>query len=295
MADGIFRAFAPFPGGSARWITTDPAGDIARDSFFGTPPSGGVGATPAYVNAGIRQNNASATSRTPALPSPLTNGEILICVCGSANTATHTIGGGGWQSFFPQTNSGTAFTCSFWWRVVDGTEASPTISWTGAAACWAHVFNFSRDNYDTLAPFGALGVASTGTGTTATAAGITTTRDNSLAVYMVVSNVNTAMSTPTGGWTERVDTGSSTSGTRNALGDLSLPTSGTASGSISSTIGSSDWLALQFELLAAQSGGGGSLLKVWSGSAWAEKPAKVWTGSAWVGKPAKVWNGSAWI
>jgi len=36
-------------------------------------------------------------------------------------------------------------------------------------------------------------------------------------------------------------------------------------------------------------------LKVWSGSAWALKPAKVWSGSAWVTKPAKVWNGSAWV
>ena len=36
-------------------------------------------------------------------------------------------------------------------------------------------------------------------------------------------------------------------------------------------------------------------MKVWSGSAWAEKPAKVWNGSAWVAKPVKVWSGSAWV
>jgi len=35
--------------------------------------------------------------------------------------------------------------------------------------------------------------------------------------------------------------------------------------------------------------------KVWTGSAWANKPAKVWTGSAWVEKPVKVWSGSAWV
>lgn len=34
--------------------------------------------------------------------------------------------------------------------------------------------------------------------------------------------------------------------------------------------------------------------KVWTGSAWAKKPAKVWTGSAWVQKPVKVWTGTAW-
>lgn len=45
MADDIFRAFAPFKGGDARWVTTDPAGDIAREGFFGAPAPGG-GASP---------------------------------------------------------------------------------------------------------------------------------------------------------------------------------------------------------------------------------------------------------
>lgn len=35
--------------------------------------------------------------------------------------------------------------------------------------------------------------------------------------------------------------------------------------------------------------------KVWTGSAWANKPAKVWTGSTWVEKPVKVWSGTAWV
>jgi hypothetical protein len=36
-------------------------------------------------------------------------------------------------------------------------------------------------------------------------------------------------------------------------------------------------------------------VKVWTGSAWVEKPLKVWTGSAWVEKPLKFWNGSSWV
>jgi hypothetical protein len=39
----------------------------------------------------------------------------------------------------------------------------------------------------------------------------------------------------------------------------------------------------------------GGLIKVWSGSAWVDKPVKVWTGAAWVQKPVKVWSGSAWV
>lgn len=41
--------------------------------------------------------------------------------------------------------------------------------------------------------------------------------------------------------------------------------------------------------------GTGGSIKVWTGSAWVEKPVKVWTGSAWVTKPVKAWNGSAWV
>lgn len=40
---------------------------------------------------------------------------------------------------------------------------------------------------------------------------------------------------------------------------------------------------------------GAGLIKVWTGSAWVEKPVKVWTGSAWVTKPLKRWTGSAWV
>ena len=39
----------------------------------------------------------------------------------------------------------------------------------------------------------------------------------------------------------------------------------------------------------------GGSIKVWTGSAWVEKPVKVWNGSAWVEKPVKAWNGSAWV
>lgn len=49
---------------------------------------------------------------------------------------------------------------------------------------------------------------------------------------------------------------------------------------------------LEIKEAAAVTGG---LLKVWNGSAWAEKPVKVWNGSAWQTKPGKIWNGSAWV
>ncbi|MEW1922262.1 hypothetical protein [Streptomyces sp. NPDC088360] len=35
--------------------------------------------------------------------------------------------------------------------------------------------------------------------------------------------------------------------------------------------------------------------KVWTGSAWVQKPVKVWSGTAWVAKPVKNWSGTAWF
>jgi hypothetical protein len=54
-------------------------------------------------------------------------------------------------------------------------------------------------------------------------------------------------------------------------------------------------IMLGIELAPPSGGGGGSVEKVWSGSAWVTKPVKVWSGSAWVVKPLKVWNGSSWV
>ncbi|MGW1261190.1 hypothetical protein ACWD7Y_04415 [Streptomyces drozdowiczii] len=35
--------------------------------------------------------------------------------------------------------------------------------------------------------------------------------------------------------------------------------------------------------------------RVWTGSAWVQKPTRVWTGSAWAAKPLKSWSGTAWF
>lgn len=38
-----------------------------------------------------------------------------------------------------------------------------------------------------------------------------------------------------------------------------------------------------------------TILKLWTGSAWVQKPVKVWSGSTWVTKPLKSWSGEAWF
>jgi hypothetical protein len=68
-----------------------------------------------------------------------------------------------------------------------------------------------------------------------------------------------------------------------------------ASGTVSHATGNSaaqPWSAFLVALKGTSAIRGA---KVWSGSAWVEKPVKVWSGSAWVTKPVKIWNGSAWV
>ena len=36
-------------------------------------------------------------------------------------------------------------------------------------------------------------------------------------------------------------------------------------------------------------------LRVWTGSAWVDRPVKTWTGLSWVIKPIKSWNGTTWV
>lgn len=205
-------------------------------------------AAPSYLNVGTSAVSAGATSRTPALPASRTNGNILIAVVGSKNNATHSISGSGWASLASQTNSGTGWTVSYWWRVVDGTEAAPTISWTGSVACFGQIVQYTRQNSDTAAPFGTIGTAGTGTGATHTSTGFNSTRNNSLIIYLDAAIANTAIATPTN-WTERFDAGSATSVTRFAGGDRTLTTSGSASGNISVTGAAAAWVQRQFELL----------------------------------------------
>ncbi len=36
------------------------------------------------------------------------------------------------------------------------------------------------------------------------------------------------------------------------------------------------------------------MVKVWTGTAWVEKPLKTWDGSQWKTRPTKIWDGSQW-
>lgn len=197
-----------------------------------------------YVAVGSRANSSGATSRAPALPTTRTNGDLLIAICGSKNNATHSVSGTGWTKI-AQVNSGANWTVSLCWLIVNGSEAAPTISWTGSVACFAHVIQYSGTS---ATPFGASN-SNTGTTSTHSCTQITTTGSNSMVVYLDGAAANTALATPSG-WTENNDSGSTTGATRDTAGSKTIASSGTGSGDISVTGANDAWVMWQYELLS---------------------------------------------
>lgn len=205
---------------------------------------------PAWLNNGTLAENAGVASISPSLPTSRTAGNILIAVVGTRNTETHACSTSGWAQIpgLAQTNSASGqIRVSYWWRIVDGTETAPTFTWTSTTWVFAQIIQYTRGNTDTVNPFGAIGTPSTGSGNPHTSASITTTRNNSLAIYFDVTFLNSALATPAG-WSERFDNGAITAGFEFIGGDKTITTSGTASGAISVNGGATDWIQVQIEL-----------------------------------------------
>lgn len=210
-------------------------------------------AAPTWLNSGARNSQSAATSVVPALPASRVNGNILIAHVGTDTNATHSISGSGWQALGSSGSPASTWRSSLWWRVVDGTETAPTISWTGSVANFGQIYQFTRENFDKTAPFGTVQSPSTGSTSTHTSTGFNTTRNNSLAIYIDGADVNTAMAQPTG-WTERVDNGSATGSSRNVMGTKAVANSGTGTGNISVTGAAAYWVQWQLELLEPKIG-----------------------------------------
>jgi hypothetical protein len=206
-----------------------------------------VNGIPVYIGSGTLTAAAGVTSRTPsAAITGRMRGDLLLCVTHSENSATHSISGTGWNILTQHTGP-TSCQVSYAWRIYDGTDVNPTISWTGSADASARVHLF-RDTREAGTPVNTLGTHGSGTTTTHTSTGGVTTANDVLAVYYGLSRANTAAATPSG-WSERFDSGSSTGPVRHYGGDKPIVTIGSGSGDISITAGGTEWIQRQLELL----------------------------------------------
>lgn len=197
----------------------------------------------AYVNAGSIQRATAQTSRSPTLPASRVSGNILIAVCISKNNASHTWSGTGWAKIGNNVNSGASFTSSIGWRIVDGSEGQPTISWTGSADAAAIIYQLSGAK--ATQPFSNINT-NAGTTSTHSATGITGSASGSWALYLDAAAANTALATPSG-WTENSDVGDATVVSRFTIGNKSIGTG--ASGNISVTGANAAWTMRILELL----------------------------------------------
>lgn len=204
-----------------------------------------VNGIPKWFAAGALSTATAQTSRTPAAPTGVERGMIEIATCSSENNATHSCSSSGWN-FLVQTNSGATWTTSRWWRIFDGTNVDPVISWTGSADA-----NAWRDCYvdaqTTGTPCATIGTVGTGTTSPHTSTGGNTTQDDVLAVYYDTCNANTAMAAETS-WTERVDSGSATGPCRRYMASREFATSGTGTGDISEAGGAAAYVQQQLEI-----------------------------------------------
>lgn len=244
----------------------------------------GINGVPKFVSAGTISAGSAVTSRTPAAAAATRYvGDLEIAIVSAENSATTSTSSTGWNKL-TQNNSSTAWSQSIFWRIYNGTNVDPVISWTGAADADAVRYTY-RSTQPSGTPVLNLGTPANGTTTTHTSTGGNTTQANSLACYFDSDNANTAIATPSG-WTEDADAGSATGPCRQAAGHKEITTSGTGSGSISVTGGGTRWIQAQIEMLCAlvgaQSAEGSTLADSGGDTmALASEPADVYNTFGW--------------
>jgi len=252
---GTLRTDSAAASGNTRYIGFDGAGSGGLGigaSVCGTTASvartvASVDGIPVYIASGTLSVASAVTSRNPsAAITGRMRGDLMLCVTHSENSATHSISGSGWNILTQHTGP-TSCQVSYAWRIYDGTDVNPTISWSGSADASSRVHLY-RDTRETGTPINSLGTHGSGTSTTNTSTGGATTANDVLAVYYGVTRANTAAATPSG-WTERFDSGSTTGPVRHYGGDKPIATSGTNSGDISITAGGTEYVQKQLELL----------------------------------------------
>jgi len=239
------------------------------------------------------------TSTVVPPPATIVDNDILAAFIftgqGSAGGATITAAPAGFTAVGIETSvtDPSSFTGKYYlyWKRALGESGSYTF--TTSVSCNSEAVLFSLSGCKlTGSPWGPNTTNNSGSGTVSTGPGITTTQANSWLIYGGHNWSATPGSVPPGmtqmfnvlgfdAYELRASAGATADRVQNPNGNT------TAAGQM--------WAARMFELLEEPAAPVGGKPKVWTGSAWVEKPAKVWTGSAWIEKPVKVWNGSAWV
>jgi hypothetical protein len=126
---------------------------------------------------------AASGDVSPGLPSSWANDDIALLLVASRDNVTHSVSG--WTQIQSQTNNGTGFTTSLWYRKLQTGDGNPTVSHTSGSQIAAVIIAYY--NVDTSNPIHksqswyAKTPAST---TTNFGGGVTTTIDNCMIVIL---------------------------------------------------------------------------------------------------------------
>ncbi len=197
----------------------------------------------AFVTVGANTLGTAVTTLSPALPSSRSNNNVLIAAIAVFATGKTFAVGGGWTIFAGSTLNSTSISGCLAWRLVDGAEATPVFTWTGAADCNSVVAQFSGNQIAT--PLGTVRSASADSSTTATMPSVVTTAANSLIFGAIFTNNNQTIPLPLG-WTNVAFTSTTES---NLLFDGFVGTSGSGSQAVSVAVTSANWLSLGVEII----------------------------------------------
>jgi hypothetical protein len=164
---------------------------MAAPTFVNFGAVGGVGFGSSFSNMG--------------LPASRVNGNILIMCAtvttGTARTMAVSGGGGGWTVIgTPDVSANGNSLVAY--RIVDGSESAPVVSWTGNDNGVGVILQYSGDFSSN--PIGNIHQnALTVSNATMTESGITLARTNSLVIAIVVGGgPNTISAAPGGSWTQ---------------------------------------------------------------------------------------------
>lgn len=165
----------------------------ADDNFhtITSKPVGPVRGGAAFVNAGAFAVNASTSSVVIPLPADVVPGNLLVAWM-TANNVRTANALAGWTFI----NNDTVPDHIVAYRIADGSEGSTvTFAFSDAVGLVGQVLQFS--GVDTATPFGVHSTV-TGTGTTASHAGITTSSPRSLVLGLPIANSNQEIPVPAG-------------------------------------------------------------------------------------------------
>lgn len=186
--------------------------------------------TAAFVNAGS-ETTVTLTTFTLSRPGSRVNGNLLIACTTIASSRSPS-----WSAGWTPIGSGNEFA----YCVVTGSETDPTVTWTGSSTQTGRILQYGIVN---ASPVGATNENQAQTGTTASCTAITTTANNSLCVAIIIGLTGTP-TTPSGFTSDTTQTGNMALRAASVL----VPTSGSSSGAVSSTVTSGIWRVCLLEL-----------------------------------------------